>query len=587
MALTANPVPTSVQDAKLLPFHSNGKNESDMWDSYADNVSSHVHHGEDTLTGTPMGTVDHQQQQQQDKHYPASTSGLSRNASFDSVTSHDSCTASFSTGSPVTVLPPLQYTCSGTGMDNSPLNMSTHAGAWPNSFNSSNKRSSPSGLEPSEQQQQQQQHQQQQHQESIAVDSFWIGHDQMLLSEDCEPLLPSPVGTGTLSSMLNEFPFRYDDQACASNCNDYTSVNDLECLVPSSLRTNEPSHDQQQQQVVKSPESVGNSNAHSTSPGQQQQQQQSQQDFCQEFLVGGSEVYSEHNARRSDASLLSPPAARRRLSWSEYQVPEPQRHLATSEGLHFAGFGSQAYDHQQHFVPLGDSNAMAPLLPFRGSSCTVQDSGVGASVGGLKRPYSAMMMQPQQQQPASTCSISSSAPTLSHNSYLSKFPSVGPAAPKSAMSNMAPILSASHGSHHHQDAAALSALLYKTQGSSEMMQQLQQQQGQGTSSSDSAARQLPPPKLRRRHGTATDPQSIAARTRRERFSDRIRILQSLVPNGERLDTVSMLGHTLEYVRFLQHQVWQLYNGNDEPAVSADSESREKWKEFLDAQTVVA
>lgn len=73
---------------------------------------------------------------------------------------------------------------------------------------------------------------------------------------------------------------------------------------------------------------------------------------------------------------------------------------------------------------------------------------------------------------------------------------------------------------------------------------------------------------RRRHGTATDPQSIAARTRRERFSDRIRILQSLVPNGERLDTVSMLGQTLEYVRFLQQQVWQLYNGAPGPLSAA-------------------
>jgi hypothetical protein len=85
----------------------------------------------------------------------------------------------------------------------------------------------------------------------------------------------------------------------------------------------------------------------------------------------------------------------------------------------------------------------------------------------------------------------------------------------------------------------------------------------------------PPPKMRRRHGTATDPQSIAARTRREKFSDRIRILQTLVPNGERLDTVSTLGQTLEYVRFLQHQVWEFYNGGNEAAAAMP----EKWKEF--------
>ncbi|KAI5068871.1 hypothetical protein GOP47_0017216 [Adiantum capillus-veneris] len=84
---------------------------------------------------------------------------------------------------------------------------------------------------------------------------------------------------------------------------------------------------------------------------------------------------------------------------------------------------------------------------------------------------------------------------------------------------------------------------------------------------------------RRRHGTATDPQSIAARTRREKFSERIRMLQSLVPNGERLDTVSMLGQTLEYIRFLQHQVWELYHGSP---LSTNS-TCEKWKHFMETQ----
>jgi len=80
-----------------------------------------------------------------------------------------------------------------------------------------------------------------------------------------------------------------------------------------------------------------------------------------------------------------------------------------------------------------------------------------------------------------------------------------------------------------------------------------------------------------RHGTATDPQSIAARTRREKFSDRIRILQTLVPNGERLDTVSTLGQTLEYVRFLQHQVWEFYNGggSNPAAVDAHDDDHER------------
>jgi hypothetical protein len=120
------------------------------------------------------------------------------------------------------------------------------------------------------------------------------------------------------------------------------------------------------------------------------------------------------------------------------------------------------------------------------------------------------------------------------------------------------------------DAAALSALLYNnTQSNPEFR-----------SAYTSSTSTPPAPKQRRRHGTATDPQSIAARTRREKFTDRIRVLQSLVPNGERLDTVHMLSQTFEYVRFLQHKVWDLYNGKD----SLSEVHCEKWKEFVDSAT---
>lgn len=120
------------------------------------------------------------------------------------------------------------------------------------------------------------------------------------------------------------------------------------------------------------------------------------------------------------------------------------------------------------------------------------------------------------------------------------------------------------------DAAALSALLYNsTQSNPEFR-----------SAYNTTSSAPPAPKQRRRHGTATDPQSIAARTRREKFTDRIRVLQSLVPNGERLDTVHMLSQTFEYVRFLQHKVWDLYNGKD----SLAEVKCEKWKEFVDTAT---
>ncbi|KAJ7547651.1 hypothetical protein O6H91_08G096600 [Diphasiastrum complanatum] len=59
---------------------------------------------------------------------------------------------------------------------------------------------------------------------------------------------------------------------------------------------------------------------------------------------------------------------------------------------------------------------------------------------------------------------------------------------------------------------------------------------------------------RARQGSANDPQSIAARHRRERISERLKTLQELVPNGTKVDLVTMLEKAINYVKFLQLQV---------------------------------
>ncbi|EEF52293.1 transcription factor, putative [Ricinus communis] len=61
-------------------------------------------------------------------------------------------------------------------------------------------------------------------------------------------------------------------------------------------------------------------------------------------------------------------------------------------------------------------------------------------------------------------------------------------------------------------------------------------------------------KARAGRGSATDPQSLYARKRRERINERLRILQNLVPNGTKVDISTMLEEAVQYVKFLQLQI---------------------------------
>ncbi|KAG6432971.1 hypothetical protein SASPL_104567 [Salvia splendens] len=61
-------------------------------------------------------------------------------------------------------------------------------------------------------------------------------------------------------------------------------------------------------------------------------------------------------------------------------------------------------------------------------------------------------------------------------------------------------------------------------------------------------------KARASRGSATDPQSLYARKRRERINERLRILQNLVPNGTKVDISTMLEEAVQYVKFLQLQI---------------------------------
>ncbi|KAF2300484.1 hypothetical protein GH714_013777 [Hevea brasiliensis] len=75
---------------------------------------------------------------------------------------------------------------------------------------------------------------------------------------------------------------------------------------------------------------------------------------------------------------------------------------------------------------------------------------------------------------------------------------------------------------------------------------------------------------------------LSSQNRRERISERLKILQELVPNGSKVDLVTMLEKAISYVKFLQLQVKVLATDEFWPVQGGKAPDISQVKEAIDA-----
>uniref|UniRef100_A0A0E0LI49 BHLH domain-containing protein n=1 Tax=Oryza punctata TaxID=4537 RepID=A0A0E0LI49_ORYPU len=124
--------------------------------------------------------------------------------------------------------------------------------------------------------------------------------------------------------------------------------------------------------------------------------------------------------------------------------------------------------------------------------------------------------------------------------------------------------SAASGGGGGQDSVAPEAKRLKPMKSSDKNDSLRTEAGTDSGNSSKAAdKNATPPEppkqdyihVRARRGQATDSHSLAERARREKISERMKILQDLVPGCNKvIGKASVLDEIINYIQSLQHQV---------------------------------
>ncbi|KAG6602034.1 putative transcription factor basic helix-loop-helix 86, partial [Cucurbita argyrosperma subsp. sororia] len=135
----------------------------------------------------------------------------------------------------------------------------------------------------------------------------------------------------------------------------------------------------------------------------------------------------------------------------------------------------------------------------------------------------------------------------------------------------------------YSEASGVSDAIQEAEGAHEVANQKRPHMGESSGSvSKKQCTAAAAKKQKPKSSTAKDPQSIAAKNRRERISERLKILQELVPNGSKVDLVTMLEKAISYVKFLQLQVKILATDEFWPVQGGKAPDISQVKEAIDA-----